>query len=220
MSNDERPLTIFNFYYYGADRWGASPFLGTRLVHHTTGYRWTDDSVFALQTVWLFTGALVFSRLSSSNSAVLAVTFLISLCLHRQARYLIFELSQLYAWQITAILLSWYSLRRLFEHALATARKRDVPGATAWLVSTMIFSFLAIWSSVASAVFLAFILSCEGLRAWLRGFNQFGRRFIVVNVLACVAIGSAALIELLQKMSYREYTLKKVRAELWNEFWL
>src|SRR4051812_24538515 len=32
MSNDERPLTAFNLYYYGADRWGGWPFLVTQLV--------------------------------------------------------------------------------------------------------------------------------------------------------------------------------------------
>src|SRR3982750_778190 len=44
MSNDERPITVFNLYYYGADRWGGWPFLLAQFVRRTTGFRWSDQS--------------------------------------------------------------------------------------------------------------------------------------------------------------------------------
>jgi len=208
MSNDERPLTIFNLYYYGADRWGAWPFLGTRLVGHFTGYRWTDESVFAGQCVWLFVGAVVFAWLSRSDSVVVAVVYLIALCLHRESRYLIFELSQIYAWQTTAIILSWYCLRRLFDGYLARMGNAERLNPLLWLVPTLVFSFLAIWSSVASSLFLAFVLSFEGFRAWLRGLSPVGKTFLAVYALGWLTISLAALLEHLQKTSYRRFALR------------
>src|SRR5262249_28921914 len=49
MSNDARPLSIFNFYYYGADRWGGWPFLILRFVGRVTGRHWSDQGVFTVQ---------------------------------------------------------------------------------------------------------------------------------------------------------------------------
>ncbi|MDQ5847235.1 MAG: hypothetical protein M3539_18260 [Acidobacteriota bacterium] len=39
MANDERPITVFDTYYYGADRWGGWPLIIARLVNHSTGFR-------------------------------------------------------------------------------------------------------------------------------------------------------------------------------------
>jgi hypothetical protein len=208
MSNDQRPLTIFNRYYYAADRWGAWPFLGTRLVAHLTGYRWTDESVFAVQCVWLFVGVVVFGWLSRSDAGVVALVYLIALCLHRESRHLIFELSQIYAWQTTAIILSWYCLRGLFDGYLAATGNAERLKRLIWLVPTLLFSFLAIWSSVASALFLAFVLTLEALRARLRGPGHVGKTLLAVYALGWLTIGAAALLELLQKASYRRFSLR------------
>ena len=56
MANDRRPITIFNFYYYCADRWGGWPFLPMQIAERIAGYRWTADSIFAVQAAWLFVG--------------------------------------------------------------------------------------------------------------------------------------------------------------------
>jgi hypothetical protein len=207
MSNDERPLTIFNLYYYGADRWGAWPFLATRLARHVTGYRWTDEGVFRLQAVWIFAGVLVFAALSRGECLVAAAVYLIALCLHRDSRYLIFELSQLYAWQATAILLSWYAVRRLFDDYLP-APPMGTFRRLVWLAPAFVFSFLAIWSSVASTIFIAFLVTLEALRTWLRNRDRSGRALIGAYALAWFALAAAALTELAQKMSYRRYSLR------------
>jgi hypothetical protein len=201
MSNDDRPLTIFNLYYYGADRWGGWPFLATGLVHKVIRYRWTDESVFRVQTVWLFAGALAFGALSRRDGFVAGLVYLLVLCLHREARYLLFELSQVYAWQATAVLLSWYTLRRHFD-----AHAHSVIGEARWLGPMLVLSFVAIWSSVASIVFLAFLLNLEALRAWWRRRPR--GRALRPYALAWLVVLTAALIELVQKMAYRRYSLE------------
>ena len=96
MVNDPRPITVFNFYYYCADRWGAWAFLLMQIAARIAGYRWTAGSVFAVQATWLFVGAVVFARLSRRDALVGGLAYLIALCLHRESRYRIFELSQVY----------------------------------------------------------------------------------------------------------------------------
>ena len=66
MANDQRPITIFNFYYYCADRWGGWPFLPMQIAERMAGYHWTADSIFAVQAVWLFVGALACCRVEST----------------------------------------------------------------------------------------------------------------------------------------------------------
>ena len=115
MANDQRPITIFNFYYYCADRWGGWPFLPMQIAERMAGYHWTAQSIFVVQAVWLFVGALAFAGLSRRDGVIAGLVYLIALCLHRDAHYLIFELSQVYAWQTTAMLLGWWALRRFFD---------------------------------------------------------------------------------------------------------
>src|SRR5260370_17948700 len=33
MANDDRSITLFDAYYFGGDRWGASPMTSPRLIH-------------------------------------------------------------------------------------------------------------------------------------------------------------------------------------------
>src|SRR5690349_11710811 len=91
MSNDERPITVFNLYYYGADRWGGWPLLLTQVVRRATGYRWSDQSVFILLTVWLFVGVLAVASLDRRSPVLAALAYLIALCLHTESRSQIFE---------------------------------------------------------------------------------------------------------------------------------
>ena len=161
MANDGRPITIFNFYYYGADRWGGWPFLPMQIAERVTGYEWTAQSIYAVQAGWLFVGALAIAGLSRRDGLVAGLAYLIALCLDRDGRYLIFELSQVYAWQTTALLLSWWALRRFFDGRLAAREGRSSWTAWAWLLASCGFSYLAIWSSVASTIFLTLMLGLE-----------------------------------------------------------
>jgi hypothetical protein len=193
MSNDARPLSIFNFYYYGADRWGGWPFLITRFIGRVTGRHWTDHGVFTVQAFWIFLGALVCAGLTSDDYLIVLLAYVIALCLHSQAHYLLFELSQVYAWQTTAVLLAWYGLRRLFDRGGEPGypRRRYL----LILSATICFSYLAIWSSVASIVLLLFLVAVECLRACVRRSETVLRP----GVLGGTAVLAAAGLEFLQK---------------------
>lgn len=210
MSNDERPFTIFHLYYYAADRWGGWPFMLTRFVRYLTGYRWTEQSLFRMQAVWVFMGALAISRLSRRDWLPVGLIYLLTLCLNDQSHYLLFELSQVYAWQITILLLSWHSLRRFLEDYVGVSGK-DIP---VWRLRvrgflTFVFSYVAIWSSVASAPFLFFIFCAEAWRIYLKteGERNVGRLRRGYKY-GFILIASATATEYLQKMNYHRYGLK------------
>jgi len=219
MANDQRPITIFNFYYYCADRWGGWPFLPMQIAERMAGYHWTANSIFVVQAIWLFVGAMALAGLSRRDGLIAGLVYLIALCLHRDAHYLIFELSQVYAWQTTAMLLGWWALRRFFDRRLPSAEGQDAWSQWVWLLAAFGFSYLAIWSSVASVLFLSLLLALEGVRAWSRQFSP--PRFRVVLsacALGFLAIAAATAIEHLQKMAYRRFSLAHYGSPFSTEF--
>jgi hypothetical protein len=209
MANDDRPITVFNCYYYGADRWGAWPFIAAQLISRATGHYWTAESLTAFQIIWVFLGAWAVLSLSPDEPILAGIVYLIAVCLHGEGRYLLFELSQLYAWQTTALLLGWAGLRRLFDVSVEAAPRHRIGRRVFWVLLTLGSSYLATWSSVASSLFLAFLLAVEVLRA--RSKTQapwIGRRILVPAVFGIVAITAAIVLERQLKMRYRRYSLE------------
>jgi hypothetical protein len=210
MSNDGRPITVFHLYYYAADRWGGWPFLLTRLVRYLTGYRWSVQSLFRLQAVWVFIGVLVIARLSRRDRFAVALIYLLTLFLHNQTRHLLFDLSQVYGWQMTPLFLSWYSLRRFFENYVR-ASGDDTPGwkLLMWGFLTNWFAYFAIWSSIASAPFLVFLFCAEATRIYLKtGGKGNGRKLRRGYIYGFILIALAMLTEFLQKWNYHRYSQK------------
>lgn len=211
MSNEERPVTVFSLYYYGADRWGGWPFLVAKLIRYLTGYRWSYESLFIVQATWVFSGALVLASLSRRDRLPVMVVYLLSLCLQQEARFMLFELSQVYAWQLTALLLSWYSLRRFFESYAGAARTV----APTWKIATWAFllhwfSYLAIWSSVASIPSLIFLFCVEAWRLYLRTEDaRRGQRLRRAYLYGAALIVWASVSEFLQKSNYHRYSQKR-----------
>lgn len=215
MSNDDRPVTLFNLYYYGTDRWGGWPFLVARLVRRTTGYTWSDQSLSMMQTFWVFIGALVIAGLSRKDRAVVAVVYLVTLCLHGETRYQIFLLSQVYAWQVTSLLLGWYSLRRLFGNG-ADSEKRWRSSRAVWLFLSFFFSYLAVWSSIASIPLLIFLVCVEALRVRLK--RESGRGTLRMFVTGLIPVLAGVLLERLQKMDYHRYADKRYGFDFRSKF--
>src|SRR5262245_16831002 len=208
MSNDDRPLTVYNLYYYRADRWGGWPFLVTRFVGEVTGYRWTPESLFTVQAIWVFLGAVVFAGLSGSARFAGGAAYLVALCLHRESRYLLFELSQTYAWQTTALLLGWYGARRMFDAHFEPANADPPPRRLPWFFFSTGFSFLAVWSSIASTPFLMFLMNLEGVRGVLKKGAERSRKSVLRPYgLALIAVVAATVVERLQKAAYHRYGL-------------
>ncbi len=67
MANDDRPITVFDAYYYGSDRWGAWPLLAARLIHQETKFRWSDKAVHTIRTAWLFLAIFVLALLDRGH---------------------------------------------------------------------------------------------------------------------------------------------------------
>jgi hypothetical protein len=215
MCNDERPVTVFNLYYYAADRWGGWPFLFAQFIRYLTGYRWTDQSLSVMQTFWIFLGALVLAGMSRRDRLPVMLIYVMTLCLHGRVYRLLFLLSQVYAWQLTALLLGWYSLRRFLDSYLEnqTIRipfQKQIRKYFVWGFLVLWFSYFAVWSSPASVPFLIFLSGVEALRMYLKTEGEHKRkRFRRGITLGAVLILAASVIERLQKMNYNRYGLKR-----------
>ena len=203
MANDNRPLTVFNLYYYGAGRWGGWPFLFAQLARRATGYRWTDQSLFIAQAIWVFAGAFVIAGLSPNDRLPVGLIYVLTICLHGEVSHRLFDISQVYAWQVTALLLAWYCLRRFFS------KERSGWKRTGWGLATFWFSFLSVWSSFASTPMLFFLFAMEGLRAYLSDKKaREGRLPLRRYVWAGSMPPVAACAELLMRQNYHRYNLK------------
>ncbi|HEV8429104.1 MAG TPA: hypothetical protein VGQ41_14480 [Pyrinomonadaceae bacterium] len=158
-----------------------------------------------MQTSWIFIGALVIAGLSRKDRVAVAVAFLLTLCLHGETSYQIFTLSVPYGWQTTALLLSWYSLRHLFD---AEPSKSFQSRRTAWFFLAFWFSYLAIWGSVASIPFLLFLLCLEVGRAHLKNLTHWRASLLRLFTTGLIPIAAATLAERLQKINYYRHSIK------------
>ena len=208
MANDDRRITIFNFYYYGASRWGAWAYLLAQLIHQSTGYHWTDKSLTIAQILWVLAGALIFARLSRREAVVAGLVYLIATCLHREARYLLFELSQVYGFQTTALLLAWLGTRRVFDTYLQPASTGAPRRRLIWLSFTVLSSFLAVWSSPASTAFLLGLVAVEGFLAYIVSPANAGGRVLLSLALTSSGVIAATIAERLQKEVYHRYSAR------------
>jgi hypothetical protein len=198
MSNEERPLTPFNLYYYGTDRSGAWPFLIAHAVSGATGFHWSDISLSTFQIVWIFLGVFAIAALSRKDYPVLGGVFLLTLLLHGETRYQIFWISQVYAWQLTAVLISWYLQRKLITSWCESDTPRRL--SQAWIVLTFVFSYLAIWSSGASSLFLLFTAAIELARVRLQSDAGLpALRWFKAAGAAFGAVAAAAALERVQR---------------------
>src|SRR5437660_56704 len=103
MSNEDRSITVFDYYSYNRDRWGSLPFLLARIVHQLTGYYWSPESMHLYRTIWLFSGLLIMTSLAARARLLLLVSALIAICLPSITGTNMFDLSELYAWQIPGL---------------------------------------------------------------------------------------------------------------------
>ena len=206
MANHDRPVTVFDTYYYAADRWGGWPLLLAKVVHLKTGLHWTDQRLHYVRTIWVFLGLLVLAALNARAAPAVIVSALIVICLEPTSRRIMFDLSQLYSWQLPALFLAWFCMRRLLRHKSDEA----APNGILWSAAFYFSALFAIWSSVASTPLLAVLVTLEALRSHFLFKNTLTTRRIV---LAVVLLLSAAASEYLMKMNYHRYSLKRFSQE-------
>jgi len=223
MANQDRPLNTFNTYFYGQDRFGAWPFMIPQVIHRATGYRWSARAIFIMQTLWVFIGVLVLSAMSRRIDVMVGLVFLLPLCLHVRVIEFLFALSQTYAWQTTALIFGWWSLRRFAEHSFRLAKSdHHVIKSIAWALLTFWFALLATMSSPVSGPALAFLATLEAIRS----INNSGRSGVLKNgrgraldqpdsrqwqplyvraLQVALPIGAAVVTELLLKRHYHSF---------------
>jgi hypothetical protein len=216
MANDDRPITVFNFYYYCADRWGAWQFVVAQGIRRATGYTWTPHGVLVMQAVWVLLGAWAVAGLCRRDWAIAGLAYLIAACLHREGRLMLFELSQIYGWQITGLVFAWLGIRRVFDAVLT--RPVSTRAMTGWTLFTIVFGLLAIWSSVASIPMLAVLCAVEALRTWARlrsdveaktdgSAGRIIRSLTIGSGVAIAAVGVAAVGERAIKSWYHRWSI-------------
>ena len=202
MANDDHPINIFDTYYYAADRWGGWPLIIAKAVHLNFGLHWTEQSLFYLRTIWMFLALLVLAALNARAASAVVVSGLIVLCLEPTVRRIMFDLSQLYAWQLTALFLAWGCLRRLLSVRVH---------GKFWSAAFYVTALFAIWSSVMSAPLLAVLMVLEALR-FQKTITK--RRLGVAVVLLLAASAS----EFLLKKNYHRHSLKHFGNEFQTGF--
>ncbi|MGH9882165.1 MAG: hypothetical protein ACRD6N_12075, partial [Pyrinomonadaceae bacterium] len=207
MAKDQRPITVFDTYYYGSDRWGAWPLLIARLINHQTHYRWSDKSIHAFRVAWLFLGVLVLALLNRGASFQVVLICLATICLHDLIRLRLFDISQVYTWQIPPLLIGWYSLRRFFDPD--NDGKGD-KSRVKWALLLYFSSLLSIWRSVASGPFLCFLAGLEAVRAHLKTAKEPRARHLTVRryVLGFILVIASVFSELLLRWNYHRHGLK------------
>ena len=206
MANDDRPVTVFDTYYYAADRWGSWALLVAKAVHQNTGLHWTPQRLHYVRTTWLFFGLLVLVALSPRAAPAVMVSGLIAICLEPAWPKLMFDLGQLYGWQLPPLFLAWFCLRRLLAHRLRSDTPTSVRAqGIFWGASFYLSAFFAIWTSVASAPLLAVLLTLEALRSHFLFREKITKRRIGVAV---VLLLTATASEFLMKKNYHRHSLK------------
>ncbi|HLL55992.1 MAG TPA: hypothetical protein VK447_20695 [Myxococcaceae bacterium] len=145
MANDPR-WTPFSLYFYGMDRFGAWPFLLARLVRAGFGVDWSPPSLATCAALFVCAGAVPLSRLLRGHPRFAAVGLFAWLAVSPNLRRHLFELAQVYPWQLPMLLWAWWALRRL----AAPGRGRVGTFAFALLPAA-----LAVWSSPLSGPLLA-----------------------------------------------------------------
>ncbi|WP_224368176.1 hypothetical protein [Hyalangium versicolor] len=188
--------SFFDYYYYGQDRFGSWPFLAARVVNHLFGFTWTYLHLHAWLTAWLLGGAFVMGALSRGFRVLGAGLYTAVLLADTPLRAVLFELAQVYPWQMTMLLLSWWSLRRDNEQVVEH-EGRPIPRRAVRLfrARSFLLSFVSVWTSTVSGPLLLILACVEAVRARLLAPELFaGRRFwrrfggAVLVILAAVVV--------------------------------
>jgi hypothetical protein len=209
MANDER-IDSFRTYVYGQDQVGAWPSLICQLVKRATGHVWTPWQIHSMQAAWLFLSIFLVIALTRSYFYLTGALFLLTLCLPSTVSHYFFVLNQRFAWQTTALFLSWWSVRRVCEHQFGVAASSRAKRGSLYLLS-FCFAFLAVWTSPSSLPVICFIFALECARArimWRRRREDTAGRLTPANFAGALPLVAAFAAQQLLRANYRRFALK------------
>ncbi|HEU4882988.1 MAG TPA: hypothetical protein VFT45_12095 [Longimicrobium sp.] len=152
-----REWSLFDVYYWGQDRLGTWHLLLLRAASQLSGHTFDYEGLHLVAAAWVLMAAVVMWRLAGTWGWAAGGLLAAILVGNSDSRIILFDAAHPYAWQITALLLAWWGLRRLGDGP--TRGRWWVRAATAFAV------FLAHWTSPLSGPLLLIVAGVEALRA-------------------------------------------------------
>ncbi|HEX2080989.1 MAG TPA: hypothetical protein VHG08_25015 [Longimicrobium sp.] len=154
-----REWSLFDVYYWGQDRLGTWHLLLLRAAGQVSGHTFDYAGLHLAATAWVLMAAVVMARLAGAWGWAAGGLMAAVLVGNSDSRFSLFDAAHPYAWQITALMLAWWGLRRLAERPGSAGRGRwRLRAATAFAV------FLAHWTSPLSGQMLLMVAGVEALR--------------------------------------------------------
>lgn len=155
-----REWSLFDVYYWGQDRLGTWHLLLLRAASRVSGHAFDYADLHLVGTAWVLMAAVVMARLAGVWGWAAGGLLAAVLVGNSDSRVSLFDAAHPYAWQITAMLLAWWGLRRLGD-------RPDPAGRALWglRAATAGAVFLAQWTSPLSGQMLLMVAGVEALRA-------------------------------------------------------
>ncbi|PTL82020.1 hypothetical protein [Vitiosangium sp. GDMCC 1.1324] len=162
LQSNDPVFDAFRLYYYGQDRFGAWPWLAAQGWRALTGFDWTPYRLFLWHATWACTACLALLGLHRRVGLFLAAGFAALALLSPLFQLQLFAINQPYGWQLTALLLAWWTLTRFIEALAAPSPTRATWG---WGAAATVFTTMACWISPTSGPLLLVCLMVQGCRA-------------------------------------------------------
>lgn len=188
-----RHWSVFDVYYWGEDRLGSWHLLLMRAACQATGCAFYHAQLHLCATVWLLAGIAVLALVAGTWRFAAAGLFAAVLVGVPDSRAVLWDASQPYAWQLTALLLAWLGIRRLAE-------KPDGPRRWRLRAGTAFVAFLAHWTSPVSGPLLLIVAAIEAIRA--RAMDAAGRSVPRRFGEGALAVAAAVAAELVLRAAY------------------
>jgi len=191
-----RHWSLFDVYFWGQDRLGSWHLLLMRAVCQAVGCSFYHEQLHLAAMVWLLCGIAVLYRFAGTWRWAASGLFAAVLLGNDDSRKILFDASQPYVWQLTALLLAWWGIRKLVDG-------QGEPRAGRWRLrgGTAFAAFLAHWTSPVSAPLLLIVAAVEAVRA--RAMDAAGGRSVLRRFgEGALAVGAAMAAELVLRTAY------------------
>jgi hypothetical protein len=116
-----REWSLFDVYYWGQDRLGTWHLLLLRAAGRVFGHTFDYAQLHLVAAAWVLTSAVVMARLAGAWGWAAGGLLAAVLVGNSDSRVTLFDAAHPYAWQITALVLAWWGLRRVAERTGSAA---------------------------------------------------------------------------------------------------
>lgn len=201
-----REWSLFDAYYWGQDRLGTWHLLLLRAFSQIFGHTFTYAGLHLVAAAWVLMAAVVMARLAGAWGWAAGGLMAAVLVGDPDSRLALFDAAHPYAWQITALMLAWWGLRRLAERPASATRPWGLRAATA------LVAFLAHWTSPVSGPLLLIITGVEAVRGRVLGAAP-GRSLLRRWGEGALVVGAGMVAERVLRAVYHVYAYDRYRQE-------